>query len=411
MKKKTLLQINCTANWGSTGRIAEGIGQVAMRHGWESYVAYGRYVRPSENQLIRVGKKWHPYLNYAEQRIFDNEGLAARTPTRQLVERIEEIKPDIVHLHNIHDHYLNYRILFEYLNQRDIPVVWTFHDCWALTGHCCHFVSIGCDRWKTGCHDCPMHGMAPRNLLDASRKNWELKRRLFQGCKNLTVVGCSQWIADFVKDSFLKDNRVEVVRNGVDVNVFSPTPPAGMREGGKYKVLGVASVWCEGKGWQDIPRLRQLLPDDYEIILVGLTAKQVKELPEGVTGIQRTQNIQEMVALYSTANVFINPTYADTFPTVNLEALACGTPVVTYRTGGSPEAVDGNTGVVVEQGNVDALAHAVMEICAKGKEAYAVACRKRAVECFDKEKRYEDYIRLYEELMAPPCRPSATPLI
>lgn len=396
---KTLLQINVTANWGSTGRIAEAIGAAALAHGWDSYIAYGRYSNPSKSKLIKIGNRWNPYINYLEQRIFDNEGLGARKATKEFVGLIEKIKPDVVQLHNIHDHYLNFKILFEYLNQKNIPVVWTFHDCWAFTGRCFHFVTKDCYRWKTGCYDCPLHYISPNTFLDRSREHWKLKKKLFQGYKNLTVACCSLWMADFVKGSFLKDKRIEVFRNGIDLNVFKPAVNSNNMGAGKYKVLAVASVWGKEKGLFDIPKLRQLLSDEYNIILVGLNEKQVRDLPQGVIGLQRTQNLTEMVEWYSSADVFINPTYADTFPTVNLEALACGTPVVTYRTGGSPEAIDENTGCVVEQGDVTALASAIKMICQKGKNAYSKSCRERAVKHFGKEDRFEDYIKLYEELL------------
>lgn len=389
-----LLQINITANWGSTGKIAEQIGLCAINHGWESYVAYGRYSNPSKSHLIKVGSKIDTYLHYGEQRILDNEGLCSRGATKKFIEQIKEIKPDVVHLHNIHDHYLNYQILFEYLNQTDIKVVWTFHDCWAFTGHCMHFVTKDCDRWKTGCHDCLMKGEYPKSFIDNSRKNWEIKRKMFSANKNLSIVACSDWLADFVRESFLKDKTIQTIHNGVDLNTFKPLVAS---KSDKFKVLTVSSVWHKDKGLYDIYELRKILSDDFEIIMVGLQPEQVKELPAGIVGITRTQNVQELVMLYSYADVLINPTYADNFPTVNLEALACGTPVITYKTGGSPEAIDVKTGVVVEQGNVVALANAIMQM--KDKPLSSEDCRKRAEDCFDKDKCFEAYIDLYNELL------------
>lgn len=392
-----LLQINITANWGSTGKIAEAIGVAAMAHGWESYIAFGRWCNPSQSHLIKIGCRWDKYLHFAEQRIRDNEGLCSRAATKKLIRQIDEIKPDVVQLHNIHDHYLNYRLLFEYLNQTDIQVVWTFHDCWAFTGHCFHFVTKDCDKWKAGCYECPMRNVLPKTVLDRSRKNYELKKWLFGGCKNLTIVPCSDWMAGFVKQSFLKDKRIEVIKNGVDLSVFKPVVKAN--EDGTYGVLAVSSVWYKEKGLEDIYELRKLLPENYRICMVGLAESQLKDLPAGIEGIQRTQNVQELVRLYSQANVLINPTYADTFPTVNLEALACGTPVITYKTGGSPEAVSSETGVVVEQADVQGMAEAIRSICDKGKDHYTEACRKRAEEQFDKDKCFEKYVELYNQLI------------
>lgn len=401
LRMSILLQINITANWGSTGKIAESIGIAAIKAGWESYVAYGRWCNPSQSQLIKVGGRWDKYLHYAEQTIRDNEGLCSRNATRRLIRQIEELKPDLVQLHNLHDHYLNYKLLFEYLNLTDVKVVWTFHDCWAFTGHCFHFVTKNCNKWKTGCFSCPMKTVMPKTYLDRSRENYELKKTLFTANKNLTIVSVSDWMAEFVRQSFLKDKRIEVIKNGVDLKVFRPLER--MTEDGAFRVLAVSSVWNKEKGLYDIFKLRELLPDNYQITIVGLEAKQVDGLPSGIKGVQRTQNVQDLVQLYSDADVLINPTYADTFPTVNLEALACGTPVITYRTGGSPETIDEKTGLVIEQGDVAAMAATVQKyksLSAQERMTVSEACRKRAETYFDKDKCFEKYVELYESLIA-----------
>ncbi len=243
-----------------------------------------------------------------------------------------------------------------------------------------------------------MRSVLPKTLLDRSKENYELKMRLFDGCKDLTIVPCSDWLAGFVRQSFLKDKRIEVIKNGIDLSVFKPVERK--KEDGHYGVLAVSSVWNEEKGLFDIFKLRELLPSEYSITIVGLSAKQKGQLPSGIIGIERTQNVDELVQLYSDADVLINPTYADTFPTINLEALACGTPVITYRTGGSPEAVSPETSVVVEQGDVAGMADAICGICNKGTDYYTEACRKSAEEHFDKDKCFEKYVKLYDELIA-----------
>lgn len=394
-----LLQINVTANWGSTGKIAEQIGFCAMRYGWESFIAYGRWCNPSKSHLIKIGNKLDMYMHYAEQRIRDNEGLCSRGATKRLIKLISEIRPDVVQLHNIHDHYLNYRLLFEYLNETEIKVVWTLHDCWAFTGHCFHFVTKNCDKWKNGCFECPLKNEYPRTFLDRSKEHWLLKKELFVGCKNLTIVPVSDWLANFVKESFLKEKRIHVIKNGVDLNIFKPSTSLNISQtNSKFKILAVSSVWNPDKGKLDIYKLREILAEDkFEITMVGLSADQYKQLPRGIIGIQRTQNLQELVKLYSDADVLINPTSADTFPTVNLEALACGTPVITYRTGGSPESIDNKTGVVVEQGDVNGLVEAIYRM--KEDPLSSADCRKRAEECFDKDKCFEKYVGLYEKLI------------
>lgn len=392
---KTLLQIDVSCNWGSTGKIAEQIGLVAEKQGWKVYQVWGRHKNPSKLTDIKVGNTLGVYEHYAENILLDNEGLASRFVTKKLLKKIDQIKPDVVQLHDIHNHWLNYKILFEYLNSKRISVVWTFHDCWAFTGHCYHFVSVNCDSWKTGCYSCPLRN----RFCDQSKRNWNLKKSLFVSHPNLTIVPVSQWMGDFVKESFLKDKRVEVIHNGIDLTVFQPQEK---EESERFKVLAVSSVWNESKGINDIYTLRGLLPRDvYDIVVVGLSSDQVKNIPNGIIGIQRTQNIQELVQLYSDADVLINPTYADTFPTVNLEALACGTPVITYRTGGSPEAVDSNTGCVIKQGDLNALCTKIQEFNATGfKHQHSADCRKRAEECFDKDKCFEKYIDLYEQLIS-----------
>ena len=393
-----LLQINVTANWGSTGKIAEQIGICAQVHGWESYLAYGRMSNPSQSHLIRIGNNLEKYFHYGEQRIRDNEGLCSRNATRRLIRQINEIKPDVVQLHNIHDHYLNYHILFDYLNETNKKVVWTFHDCWAFTGHCFHFAAVGCEKWKTECTNCPLKDSYPKTLVDRSNRNFLLKRRLFSSCKNMTIVSCSDWMAGFVKQSFLKDKDIAVIKNGVDLDVFKPM--ISEERGEKMRLLGVSSIWNKDKGLYDFYRLRDMLDRElFEIILVGLTPDQIRTLPDGIVGLERIESVAELVSLYSSASVLINPTYADTFPTVNLEALACGTPVLTYRTGGSPEAITNETGWVLEQGDLAGMASIISSLMMSDKkvlQARRKACRERAELEFNKDRCYENYIDLYD---------------
>ena len=404
----------------STGKIAEDISKVAIRHGWETYTAWGRFAKPSVSTQIRIGSKLDTYMHYAAHRIMDREGMMSKGASRKLIQQIEEIKPDIIHLHNIHDHYLNYSLLFDYLAKADIPVVWTQHDCWAFTGGCMYFDLQNCDKWKTGCKNCPEHRAV---LCDTTQKQYALKRELLSKIKSLTYVPVSDWLGNALKDSHQKERPILTIHNGVDLSLFKPS--CSKSADGKVRIIGVAAVWDKRKGLEDFIKLRSMLPEEYEITLVGLTPEQVKSLPSGIKGITRTTNVQELVQLYSESDVFVNPTYSDNFPTTNIEALACGTPVITYRTGGSPEAVsdgfkvsDGfnwfsfdqaqdkrqvsgtevyKTGVVIEQGNVTALANGIMWM--KDNPISSADCRKRAEELFDKDKCFEKYIELYEELL------------
>lgn len=389
-----LFQIDACSNWGSTGKIVEQIGLLAEAQGWEVLTAFGRYSNPSKLRRIKVGNKFFTYEHYFEHRFLDREGLASRIPTRRLIRQIEEFSPDVVQLHDIHDHWLNYPILFDYLNKKQIPVVWTQHDCWSFTGHCCHFVEVPCSKWKTGCDDCPLK----QGFCDRSKDNYLLKKRLFSGNENLTLVSVSDWIEGFIKESFLGPNRSLVIHNGIDLDVFKPL--TNHSDDGKFRVIAVSGVWSKSKGLEDIYQLRNLLPAEYEITIVGLNEEQIQSLPSGIIGIKRTQSVQQLVELYSRSDVFINPTYADTFPTVNLEALACGTPVITYRTGGSPEAVNEKTGIVISQGDVNSLCSSIMDFKLNDfKNLHSADCHARAEGMFDSRECFNAYISLYSKLL------------
>lgn len=392
-----LLQINVTANSGSTGKIAEAIGQLAISRGWESWIAYGRGTPQSESRLIRIGNDWDMRWHGVETRLLDNHGLASRRTTRLFISRIKEINPDIIHLHNIHGYFINYPLLFRFLREWGGPVVWTWHDIWPMTGHCAFFGKDQCDKWKTACHECKRKTVYPASLLNnRSSRNFEDKRRAFSGMKDLTIVLVSDWLNEIRKDSFLKDTHGVVIHNGIDLDVFSPEPVPSKEKG---YVLAVANVWTSEKGWDDIMSLRKILADDIDIIMVGLNDKQMANLPNGIKGLRRTQNLNELRSLYSNAIAFINPTWGDNFPTTNIEALACGTPVITYRTGGSPEAIDSNTGIVVEQGDVQGLKKAIETIRTSSDRFTPELCRARAEKYFNQEDRFEEYFELYEKII------------
>lgn len=397
-----LLQINVTANWGSTGRIAEEIGLLAISQGWDSYIAYGRGTPMSHSKLLHIGNDWDMRLHAVQSRLLDNHGLASRNATRQFVKQVEKIKPDIIHLHNIHGYYLNYPILFDYLSSIKTPIVWTLHDCWLYTGHCAHYSTIKCYRWKNGCYDCPQRKSYPTSLLmERSAKNFQAKKSAFTSLKNLTLIPVSNWLADDVGQSFLNNYRMKVIHNGIDVHTFTPhnIQKSVLKLENKFLVIGVASVWSVRKGLEDFIRLRNILSNDFQIVLIGLTDKQIKALPKGITGINRTNSVEELADYYSVADVFVNPTWEDNFPTTNIEALACGTPVITYRTGGSVEAISPKTGMIVEQGDLEGLSNAIHIFVKNRKDTYQTVCRERAVKYFNKNDRYQEYVDLYNQLL------------
>ena len=400
----TVLHINVAKNIGSTGRIVEQLCILARTHGWDSYVAHGyRYEDKGEVKGILVSGAYGEYRHYLRSLLLDGQGLGSKKETRDLVNWIQKVRPDIVHLHNIHGYYINYPILFRYLSDNSIPIVWTLHDCWPFTGHCAYFDLISCEKWETQCDNCPQKEKYPKALIDRSKRNYELKKQLFTSVPNMTIVPVSDWLHDLVTRSFLSKYPIKTIHNGIDLNMFRPTDSDFRKRNaleGKFLILGVADGYGERKGLSEFNRLSERFDSSVSIILVGLNEKDKKRVSPKIMGIGRTANQQELIEIYSSADVYINPTYEDNFPTTNIEALACGTPVITYRTGGSPEAVDESTGIVIKKGDVDGLVRAIEIVKSKGKASYENACRKRAETFFNKQERFGDYIRLYEELLA-----------
>lgn len=393
-----IIQINTALNCGSHGRIVEQISRVAAERGFETTIVHGaRYLNKSQFADIQTTTKSQERLNGVRSLLFDAHGLGLKRATKSLIVKLKEIKPDIVHLHNIHGYYLNYQILFDYLAKSGVPVVWTLHDCWSMTGHCAQFENYKCDKWKTQCHDCQyLMDWYPKSVIDRSRRNYELKKRCFTSLENMTIVPVSHWLEDVVKQSFLAKYPIKVINNGVDLTSFRPSEASG-EISNKFTILGVASNWDDDKGVKEFVRLSE--NPDYQVIMVGVNDELKQKLPKSIIAISRTNSQSELAKYYSQADVFVNPTYKDTFPTVNLEALACGTPVVTYRTGGSPESITKETGIVVDKGDFNQLCEAVETIRRNGKHCYSTNCRERAVKFYNKDDRYKDYIDLYENII------------
>lgn len=400
-----ILQISIEVNSGSVGRIAEQIGEQIIEQGWSSYITYARKNRDSKSNVIKIGTSlsimWHGIMT----RIFDNHAFESRNATRKLLKDIEKVNPDIIHLHHLHGYFINIDILFKYLQKKRTPVVWTFHDCWSFTGHCTHYSYIGCDKWKTECFKCPQKKEYPKSIIiDRSRLNYQQKKELFNMVPS-TIVPASYWLRDEVKKSFLKKHPIKVIENGIDIDVFKPKDNGDEMRAlynldNKFIILGVASTWSKKKGLEDFISLAQSLPEDMQIILIGLSSTQKLKLPASIVGIERTENVHHLANLYSLADVFVNPTFEETFGLTNIEALACGTPVVTYDSGGSPETITEETGIVVEKENIPELLRAIDEIQRNGKLFYTENCRERAVTFFNKDDRFKDYIQLYKTLLA-----------
>lgn len=400
-----VLQINTTVNSGSTGKITEDIGNLLLKQGHESFIAHGRGNRSSGSKLIKIGSKFGTYLHWLLTALFDKHGLGSKKATLTLINQIEIIKPDIIGLHNIHGYYINIEILFEYLQKSKIPIVWTLHDCWAFTGHCTYFDSVNCEKWKTQCSNCPKTKFYPTSyLIDNSKNNYSIKKVLFNLPKSIQLITPSNWLNNLVKQSYLQ-HPVSTIYNGVDLSVFKPNNASILLRDthqlkNKSVILGVASIWDKRKGLDDFIALSSLIDNSkMQIILIGLSKDQITNLPPLIIGIGRTENLQQLADYYSLADVFVNPTWQDNFPTTNIESLACGTAVITYKTGGSPEAIDKNTGIVVNKGDIDGLKNAVKVIIENGKDFYQSKCRNRAELLFNKNDRYMNYISLYESMI------------
>ena len=407
-----LLQVNPVLRTNtSTGRIMQEIGELAQETGWESYVAFSRgrdgLKLPCKLIKVPVGSRfsvaWHGVLT----RLFDRHGEGSRLATRRFIRTIERIDPDVIHIHNVHGYFLNYRIFLDWLSRCGKPVVWTVHDCWMYTGHCYYYTAAGCDRWETLCHDCPQRREFPRSLIfDRSSQSYRKKAAAFTSIPRelLTVVPVSRWLRDEMSRSFMKDSRFKVIHNGIDLSVFKPSDDAAVRReyalGERHIILGVASIWSREKGLDDFVSLAGMIDGGSEVIvLVGVSEEQKAALPDGIACIRRTSDVHQLAALYSSAVAFVNPTWQDNYPTVNLEAIASGTPVVTYRTGGSPESVvEGETGTVVARGDVQGLLDAVRAFESADREALRCRCRGYAEANFDKQERYREYLKLYEDI-------------
>jgi len=398
-----ILQINSVCGIGSTGRIATDLHEIVLSQGYASTVAFGRDRVKNCSQSIRIGGAIDNYLHVAHTRLFDSHGFASKHSTKEFINKIRVLNPDVIHLHNLHGYYLHIGVLFEYLKHTGKPVIWTLHDCWAFTGHCTYFDIIDCNRWKNQCYSCQLKSEYPKSLLlDRSKWNFKQKKKLFTGLKHLTIVTPSQWLQKLVKESFLKEYPVKVIHNGVDLDVFNPTQSDfrnRYRLDNQYVLLGVASIWEERKGYQYFVDLAKQLSPDEKIVLVGISEKNLKHLPAGVIGITRTNSIKALAEIYSAADLFINPTLEDNFPTTNLESLACGTPVVTFNSGGSPECLDDGSGLVVKRGNLIELMDAITTVRKNGKAFYSDQCRNRAIEYFDKNARFAEYLTLYERYL------------
>ncbi len=396
-----VLHINSVINTGSTGRIVEEIGRVLIKHGHDSYVAYGRTIGSlsSDSYLYKIGNKCSVYWHGFKTLFFDRHGFASAKATQKLIDEIDRINPHVIALYNLHGYYIHIEILFAYLVKKNIPVVWTLFDCWAFTGHCTYFDNINCEKWQTKCNNCPKYNKYPISLIDNSELNFESKKTIFNSLKKLELITHSTWLSQLVSKSYLKQYKTHVIPSAVNTDLFKPVS-TGIKEtfglNNQKVILGCANTWSDRKGFKDFILLSELCDSDFIIVLIGVSKKQMRTFPNNIIGITKTESVHELAAWYSAASVFVNPTYMDNFPTTNIEALACGTPVVTYNTGGSPESIDEETGIVIKTGDVQGIFLAIRDLCSRNQEELSKICRERALKLYERESRFLDYLRVFD---------------
>lgn len=399
-----IVQINML-HYGSTGKIMFGIADVARHKGHKVYTfspyyyqRHGKALFPEIDDHIYFGSSFENMLHHYMAKFSGYNGLFSWIGTLKLIHALEHIHPDLIHLHNIHNRTICLPMLFGYIKKRNIRTIWTLHDCWAFTGQCAHFTLVGCEKWMKGCNHCPQINVYPEAMIDVTKVMWRLKKQWFTGIPNMILVTPSQWLADLVKQSFLKEYPIVRIENGIDLSIFRPIE-SNFREiyslEGKKVLLGVSFGWGEKKGLDVFIELVKRLDDTYKIILVGTNDTVDKQLPSEILSIHQTNNMHELAEIYSMADLFVNPTREETYPTVNMEAIACGTPVLTFRTGGSPEMLTASTGVVVDCDDIDAMEREIRRIC-EMRPFSQEACVK-AAQAFDMQLRFEEYVQLYEK--------------
>lgn len=399
-----IVQINGGAK-GSTGKIMMGIAEVARAQGHEamcaSPITTTNRDAGEDCGYYRIGTFNSRRVNVALARITGFNGCFAWFETYKLLKKIDEFKPDIIHLHNLHDSYINLPMLFSYIKKHNVPTVWTLHDCWAFTGQCPHFTVVKCDKWKVGCYNCPQYKEYPASLYDNTKKMWKFKKKWFTGVKNMTIVTPSRWLARLVRESYLKEYSIQVINNGIDLNVFKPTQ-SNFREryeipAEKHIILGVSFAWSYRKGLDCFVEMAEKLGEQYQIVLVGTDDEIDKNLPQNIVSIHRTQNQKELAEIYSAADVFAMPTREENYPTVNMEAIACGTPVVTFDVGGCAETIDTSTGIIVSVNEIDKLIEAIKVICRERIDPEV--CKKRAKN-HSQDLKYMEYLELYLKVIS-----------
>jgi len=384
-------------DYGSTGSIMFGVAKEAREQGHSAY-SFSRMLpavyKKEGHSFFGTCKDQNLHIKLSTN--LGVEGFFSRNQTKKLIKEIDKIKPDVIHLNILHGWYINLPVLFKYIRKNNIKTFWTFHDCWAFTGHCPHFDSIGCNKWKTTCKKCPQLNVYPHVKRDFTGFMLKQKKKWFTSLKDLTIITPSNWLSKLVKQSFFKDYNTETIYNGINLETFKPTESDFRQKyhlEDKFIVLGVAFAWGDKKGLNDFITLAEKLPSNYQIVLVGTNDNVDKLLPKNVISIHNTYDAKELAGIYTSSDVFVNCTKEEVLGLVNIEANACGTPVITYNTGGSPECIDVSSGVVVEKNDIVTLEKAIIRVCTQ-KPFKKEDCINRA-KLFDKNSKFKEYVALF----------------
>ncbi len=379
-----ILHINSVCGVTGTGRIVTDLCEGANARGHQSVAAYGEHKfknQSSKINMIPIGSSWDCRIHGLLTRVFDLQGFGSKRATKEFLKEVDKFQPEVIHLHNLHGYYVNIELLFDYIKRKKIKTVWTLHDCWAMTGHCVYFDNISCNKWKMQCHHCQLKKQYPASwLVDNSSKNYLKKKAIFQGVEQMTVIVPSEWLAEKVRQSFLRDYKIRVIYNGIDLEKYHPVRNNFKNKygiGDKVMILGVANVWDERKGLGAFLELDQLLDDNYQIVLIGLNKKQIQKIPSTIIGMERTDTVEALVQAYSAADVFVTPSTEETFGLTVVEAMACGTWPIVYEGTACAEVVRCGTGKIVPR-NVEKIREAI--------EEYLIG---------DQEKQMEKYAQFF----------------
>lgn len=396
-----ILQINAVYNQGSTGVIVKDIDETLQENGYESFVAYATCSKIPKNGF-KIGNKIDYKVHGLLTRILGKQAYFSTLSTKSLIRYIKRVNPDIIHLHNLHNNYIDFNLLLKYIIKKNIKTVVTLHDCWFFTGKCFHYISDGCTKWQTECGNCPrLKKDIPSWFFDQTTKVFNDKKKYFGQISNLVVVGVSKWISNEAKQSFLGNSQITTIHNGVDIDIFKPTQSNFRKDyniGNKYVILGMANKWLLPNNLETFQYITKKIGKNDVLVLVGCSEKQKKSLPDNVIGLGFVNDREKLAQIYSMADVFVNITWEDSLPTVNIEAICCGTPVITFDSCGSPEIINDRTGIVTPQGNSTLLWQAICNIKDKGKRQFENECVKLGVQNYNKNEKYKDYIILYEKM-------------